>query len=214
MTTTIFEAIAAGDAAGVQRIIETAPEAARERDEQGVPAIMFALYRWQLAIAELLRAHAGPLDIFEAAAVGDAPRVITLLDEDAALANSYAADGFTPLHFAAFFAREDVARALLERGADVHAVTRNNMTNQPLHAAAAGGSVEICHMLLEKGANVNARQQGGYTALHEAAHRADLQMIDLFLSAGADRSLQADDGKTARDMALEVNELETAEKLR
>jgi ankyrin repeat protein len=213
MSTQLFEAIAAGDLSVVRRILAESPETGRARNEQGVSAVMFALYRWQHAIAEALRPHAGPLDVFEAAAIGDAARISELLDGDATLLSAYAADGFTPLHFAAFFAREDAARVLVERGADVHAVTRNDMANQPLHAAAAGGSVEICRMLIERAADVNAQQQGGYAPLHEAAHRADIAMIDLFLAAGADKTATADDGKTPRDMAVEVGEGPAAEKL-
>jgi ankyrin repeat protein len=213
MSSELWDAIAAGDLAAVRRIVAERPAAARARNDQGVSAVMFALYRWQHAIAAELRPHAGPLDVFEAAAIGDAERVAELLASDPSLAGVYAPDGFTPLHLAAFFARDDAARTLIARGAEVGAVSRNQMTNQPLHAAAAGGSVEICRLLLENGADVNARQQGGYTPLHEAAHRADLEMIDLFLEAGAEKAAKSDDGKTPRDMAVDVGEGPAAEKL-
>lgn len=199
----MFEAIANGDIEAVRRLVDADHTVARAHNEQGVSAIMFALYRWQHDIVEVLRPHAAPLDAFEAAAAGDAARLRELLAADPAIAKAYAADGFTALHLAAFFSRQDAARALVDCGADVLAVTRNDMANQPLHAAAAGGSVAICELLVKRGADVNAKQHGGYTPLHEAAHRADVAMIDLVLAAGADRSITTDDGKTARDMALE-----------
>jgi ankyrin repeat protein len=168
-----------------------------------VSALMMALYMGRRDIADAIRAKCGDLDVFEAAAYGEPERLRALLDEQPPLAAAYASDGFTPLHFAGFFNQEAAADVLLERGAPVDAVTRNDMANQPLHAASAGGNASICAKLIAAGADVNARQQGGFTPLHEAAHRDDVAMVDLYLRSGADRSLHADDGKTALDIARE-----------
>ena len=44
-------------------------------------------------------------------------------------------------------------------------------------------------MLIAAGADVNATQHGGYTPLHEAAQHGDVEMVELFLSAGADPTI-------------------------
>src|SRR5262245_59719110 len=164
---------------------------------------MMALHMGRRDIADATRAKSGDLDVFEAAAYGDPVRLKALLEDTPSLVGAPASDGFTPLHFAGFFNQEDAADVLLERGAPVDAVTRNDMANQPLHAAAAGGNVSICEKLLAAGADVNARQHGGITPLHEASHRGDLPMVEVYLRSGADRALIADDGKTALDIARE-----------
>ena len=199
----IFDAIQAGDSAAVEAAIATDPAEARARNPANVSALMMALYMGRRDIADTIRAKAGDLDVFEAAAYGEPERLRALLDEMPTLVGAYASDGFTPLHFAGFFSQEAAAEVLLERGAPVAAVTRNDMANQPLHAAAAGGNLRICEKLLAAGADVNARQHGGFTALHEAAHRGDAAMVELYLRSGADKSLLADDGKTALDIARE-----------
>jgi ankyrin repeat protein len=51
-------------------------------------------------------------------------------------------------------------------------------------------------MLLARGAQVNARQQGGWTPLHPAAHNGDGELARLLLNNSADPNLASDDGKT------------------
>ena len=65
--------------------------------------LMQAVYRGdEERVGELLAAEP-ELDVFEAAAVGKTDRLRELLDEDPALANAWADDGFQPLGLASFF---------------------------------------------------------------------------------------------------------------
>jgi ankyrin repeat protein len=194
----IFDAIQHGDRAAVEA---TLPGEARARNPAGVSALMMALYMSRRDMADAIRAHAGDLDVFEAASYGDSQRLTALVDGDASLLGAYSTDGFTPLHFAGFFNQEAAADVLLARGAPVDAVTRNDMANQPLHAAAAGGNVSICRKLIAAGADVNARQHGGFTPLHEAVLRGDRAMVELYIESGADVSLSDNEGKTALAIA-------------
>lgn len=59
------------------------------------------------------------------------------------------ADGFTPLHWAAFCNRSEVARQLIDHGADVNAVAENDSRVRPLHGAAASGANKVVSRLLE-----------------------------------------------------------------
>jgi hypothetical protein len=56
---------------------------------------------------------------------------------------SLRSDGFSPLHFAAFFRRPRAAAASIGRGAPVDATGTGWMIGTPLHSAAAGGHVEV-----------------------------------------------------------------------
>jgi len=64
-------------------------------------------------------------------------------------------DGWTGLHFAIFSGADDVARLLIEKGANVNAIADDGTT--PLILAAKNDSVFIAKLLLEKKANVNWR---------------------------------------------------------
>ena len=61
-------------------------------------------------------AHVGALDVFEAAALGEVDRLREILDGEPTSATAYSGDGFTALHFAAFFGGPEAAELLLERG--------------------------------------------------------------------------------------------------
>jgi ankyrin repeat protein len=137
-----------------------------------------------------------------------------ILDSDPRLANASSADGFTPLHFAAFFGEESVARVLLEHHADAGAVANNPMQVTPLHSAAAARNLAIVRALLEHGAPVNARQQKGWTALHAAAQHGDKPMVELLLKYGASPNAKNDDGYTPDEVADEKGHLDVAERLR
>lgn len=197
----IFEAIRAGDDARVTSLLAANPASAGARDDAGVSAIMQAVYQRRSAIVDLLRAQAGELDIFEAAALGDATRLRSLLRDHPDLICTYSADGFTPLHFACFFSQPAAAEELLKNGADPNAVATNGSKLAVINSAAASSNAELVKMLLREGANPDSQQAGGFTALHAAAQHNNTEMIQALLDGGADVSLRADDGKTAVDMA-------------
>ena len=190
---TIFDSIRAGDIDAVRAAIKADAGAAAIREESGLSAVRAALYVGKQDVADVLLEAAPELDVFDAAAVGDVDRLTEVLDADGDLIGAWSEDGFTPLHLAAFFNRGKAVRLLLDRGADVGAVARNDMKVQPLHSAAAAGSREIVAALLRAGADVNARQEGGYTPLMAAEQRHDEDMARLLMDHGAEESAQVPD---------------------
>ena len=95
----------------------------------------------------------------------------------------------------------NVARLLLEHGADVNARTNDGST--PLHVAAGSGSVEAIHVLLEHGADANARKNDDTTPLHEAARNGRAEAIRVLLEHGADANARKnDDTTTLHEAAL------------
>jgi uncharacterized protein len=164
---------------------------------------MQALYEGRTEEAQAVAESRSDLDVFEAAAIGDVERLRELLEGDAALANAWSEDGFTPVHFAAFFGHPDAAKLLIERGADLEARSKNEqfaLDAAALHSAAAAGQLEVCRILLDAGADVNAVQHGGYTALLDAAANKNQELIDFLLERGADRSARLDDGRGVDDL--------------
>jgi uncharacterized protein len=142
-------------------------------------------------LAELL-AGDPELDVFEAAAVGRTDRLRELLDAGPPCVGAWSADGFTPLHLAAYFGHADGVRLLLQRGADVAAVARNPLAVQPLNSACASREaaprVPIARLLLDAGADPNAESEGaGVRPLDAAVANGDEELAELLRERGASR---------------------------
>ena len=210
----LVEAVNAGDAERVRAILVDDAFLVAARDTAGVSVLMLARYRFDRDVTDALLAADPELDVFEAAALGYVDRLRERLLDDPGAASAFSPDGFTALHFAAFFGKAEAAKVLLEHGASVDVYTRNPFANQPLHAAAAGRHIEVCRVLLAAGADVNATQHGGFTPLHEAAQHGDAEMTELFLSAGADPSSLTDAGETAADLAAAAGHADLAGRIR
>lgn len=214
MDAALFDAVRSKDDAHVRQLLAGAPSLAHARDAQGMRILRFAIYmRAAQAIAALLAAGAEP-DIHEACCLGDAARVRDLATQQPALLHEPASDGPLPLHLAAHFGQREIAKLLLELGADVDALAGGVFANRPLHAAAAGRSHEAIALLLEAGADPDARDRNGYTALHIAAANGLAPAVGLLLAHGASREARGADGRTPLDFALERKHAEAAALLR
>lgn len=197
----VVSAAQSGDIDKLRALLRDDPSLASVRDASGVSALMHAYYCRQAGAAELLLSAASSLDIFEATAAGKDDKVVAILKTNPDAAKSWSADGFTALHFAAFFNRPEIARDLIRHGADVAAVAKNPMKVMPLHSAAAAHSGEIVRLLLENGAPPSVPQEGGWAPLHQAALIGDQEMVKILLRHGADPQLRTNDGKSASEMA-------------
>jgi ankyrin repeat protein len=209
----LIAAVKGGDAARVAEIVALEPALSSAHDVDGVSALMLARYRLDRAVTDALLLGDPELDVYESAAMGYVDRLRERLDEDASLANARSTDGFSALHFAAFFGKPEAARILLEAGARVDAYAENEIRVQPLHSAAASRHLEVCRLLLAAGADVNARQEGGFVPLHAAAHNGDPEMVELFLSAQADPGAATDAGQTPAAIAEAAGHLDVARRL-
>ena len=210
----MITAVTTDDAARVAELVAEDPALASARDRDGVSVLMLSRYRFDRGTTDALLAADPDLDVFEATALGYIDRLRERLDEDPSRAVAWSTDGFTALHFAAFFGKAEAARTLIDAGAMVDAVSGNEMRVQPLHSAAAGRHHEVCRLLIASGADVNATQQHDFTPLHAAAQHGDDELVELFLSAGADPSARTDAGDTAADIAEAAGHVDVARRLR
>lgn len=199
--TALFEAIAQDDAEAVDALLAKAPALLNATSERQESPLLAAIYRRAWHAAERLLAAGARHDAFTASATGDVAILPALLDADPGVVARVSADGWTPLHLAAFFGHPGAARELLDRGADVGARSSNTTDNQPLHAAAVQGHAGVVDLLLSRGANADAVAAAGYTALMLAAANGHAGVVDTLLARGARTDLRETGGRDARALA-------------
>ena len=196
----VIAAVKAGDVPALERALAREPELAGA-SEDGISAVRLALYHRQPAALEALLAAQPPLDGLDLAALGWTEDLHRALAADPELVSRRSPDGFTALHYAAFFGGAEAVELLLAAGADPHAVTDNEAHLRPLHSAAAARDAAAAQHLLDAGADPDAQQAGGYTALHAAAQHDDEALASTLLRHGADPTVRTDDGADAAALA-------------
>src|SRR2546428_4069024 len=155
-TAAFIDAIKAGEFERVKAMVSADPTLIDARGRTGESAILTAVYHRQKEIVNLLVARGATLSLFEASAAGEVERVERLVASDPSAVNTYSADGWTPLHLAAFFGHTKIAELLLAHDADVTARSRNTNGNTPLHAALAGNHKMVAGLLIGQGAGGQA----------------------------------------------------------
>jgi ankyrin repeat protein len=110
------------------------------------------------------------------------------------------------LHTCAEKGHLDVARDLIEAGADVNAKDNEGLT--PLYMCALGGHVEVARALIEAGADVNAKKDNGVTPLHMCAYTGHLEVSRALIEKGADVNTKEDDGVTPLYVCSQEGHLE------
>jgi hypothetical protein len=127
--------------------------------------------------------------LLEAAADGDAASAAALLASGASADARHAPGGDTPLMRAARRGHMEVARVLLDAGADASAQRADDFT--PLILAVFYGHETIARLLVERGADPAMRTKLGTTAKGWAAARGFAGMVPMLREAEASRA-QAD----------------------
>ena len=207
-----IDAIKAGEFERVKAMVSEDPTLIDARSRTGDSAILTAVYHRQKDIVNLLVARGASLSLFEACAAGELERVERTLTPSTI--NAFSADGWTPLHLAAYFGHPKVAEMLLAQDADVAARSRNSNGNTPLHAALAGNHQLVAGLLIGRGADVNAADANGWRPLHLAAANNNLDAINALISQGADVTAGNGEGSTPLSIAQEKNHREAAALLR
>ena len=91
------------------------------------------------------------------------------------------------------YAYTEVARALLNAGAYIDAVQREQRT--PLHLVSAHGHVDVARILLNRNANMEAKDFEFWRPLHLASRHGRLEVARLLVQHGAAFDVAVDNGR-------------------
>lgn len=132
----------------------------------------------------------------DAAMNGDRDGIRAMLKAKADV-NVSQGDGMTALHWAAFKDDVEMARILVQAGANVKAVTRNNSL-APITFAARNGSAPMLEVLLKAGANASTTDANGTTTLMHAALAGNAEAVKVLINSGAEvNAKELQNGQTA-----------------
>lgn len=139
-------------------------------------------------------------EIHDAVSDNNIERVKISLEADPSLLNSLDDNNMTPLNTAALNGKSEIAKFLLEKGADISIGDIDN--SQPIHCAAISGDIQVAELLLAHGADVNEKDNNGATPLTFATGRGHLEMIGYLVEHGADVNAQNHEGLTFLHIAV------------
>jgi len=199
---TLLTAIRSKDCDSIMTLLAGDPSLVASRATGGESLVLHACYTGAPELADLL--HPGrPLDACEAAALGDVHALRTAIENDDDARVRRSSDGWSPLHLAAFFGRDEAVTLLIDHGAPLDAHSTNALRNSPLHAALSGATLPVLvRRLVFAGADVTARDAHGHTPLHLAASRGSDVLCDLFIARGAGAHALSEDRSTPAMLAF------------
>jgi len=197
----VFKAIDVADMDGLKKILDSDPNLAASKSNDGLSAVLFTLYIDKPDLADLLLSYKPALDLFDLSALGAAAQLSALLATEPKSIHEYSGDGFTALHVASYFGHAEVVTLLLDQGADVNKVAMNGSGLTALQSAVSRGNDDVVKTLLEFNADVDVKMLGGFTSLMMAGAMGAQGLVELLLENGADKTLVSDDGRDAASFA-------------
>jgi ankyrin repeat protein len=185
-----FRAVQIDDARTVQALLNKGVNPNTLNPVGGEPALVVALREGSMRVADVLVAHPatrvdapamnGNTALMMAAFKKNLPAVQALVSRGAAVSRR---PGWTPLHYAAASGDVDIARFLVEHGAEVDAVSPPASGRYtPLMMAAREGQEAAALFLLKQGANPLLTNSEGLTAA-QIAQRANQTSIAAAIGA-------------------------------
>lgn len=134
------------------------------------------------------------------AAANNHDHILDFLTQNNVSVEEYSNDGFTPLHIAIYFGKENAYHYLAKIVAHINQPlkVKNNFYFQgfyPLHLAAFSDHISLLSISQQE---INQQIEGGYfasyTPLHLAAKRKATDSVEFLINAGADIRMKTNQG--------------------
>jgi len=154
-----FEAAASGQVSRLQELLGAQPDQIDNFSPDGFQALGLAAFFGQVAAARWLSVHGSQVNMPSR----NAMRVM-------------------PLHSAVAARNVEIARALIDHGADVNAAQNDDFT--PLMAAAQNGQLEMIELLLAHGARPDVKRANGQSATDFAREGGHSEAVELLRQRG------------------------------
>src|SRR5258706_7043100 len=139
-----------GNLARVRELLDVHPATLNLKAPWNETAIEAATQMGDKPIIELLIGRGAPVDFFTACVLGRMADVKADLEADPSRVNARGVHDLPALYFAAIGGDLEIARRLLDGGADVNAKAESAA---PIHGAVMGGNAAMVRLLLEHGAD-------------------------------------------------------------
>jgi ankyrin repeat protein len=127
----------------------------------------------------------GPITLSDAAQYDCAATALALIEPAGSIpgvdVNAPDDDGNIPLVVAAEYNSVNVARMLIDSGADIDSASGSTL----LHIAAWNNSLDVFTLLIDRGADIDAKDKDRITPLREAALNNSLDVARLLIDSGA-----------------------------
>ena len=197
--TPLMTAARSGDLETVEQLLQHGADVNAAEHERGQTALMWAVAQRHADVASLL--------IDSDADLHARSEVWYQLENTAGNTNPsgnfrMAHGGSTPLLFAAHNGDVETVRMLVAAGADVNDVAASGTSALVIAAHSGHGPLGI--FLLEQGADPNAAG-AGYTALHAAVLRSQVELVEVLLEHGADLNAVVEHGTPGRRFSADYS---------
>ena len=197
--TPLMAAARSGNVRTVEQLLAHGADVDVREHERGQTALMWAVAQRHADVARVLIGNGADLDA--------RTKVYYQLENTAGNTNpsgnfQMAHGGSTPLLFTARNGDVETAKVLIEAGADVNDTLAAGTS--ALVVAAHSGHGPFAIYLLEQGADPNAAK-AGYTALHAAVLRSQIELVDALLDHGADPNALVEHGTPGRRFSADYS---------
>jgi ankyrin repeat protein len=226
----LLTAVARGDLARVKALVEGRPDLVKEEEARDQSPLTWAAGHNHPEVLTWLIDHGADINYHNnyegsvlsvAAWEGHIDIARILLDRGADIELGAGKDAYgTPLHHACWQGNKEMATLLLDHGAKLESV--DNTDETPLCFAVKEGQTDLVRFLLDRGADPNKggpvasaalencieiaqllldRGAEAGKAIHYAAEKGNLPLVQLLLRYPVDRSLRDDESRTPLHLA-------------
>ena len=158
-----------------------------------------------LFIFILLSTHSFGQSIFDLARSGDEIAMKKLLDEKPNQVNALSDQGLSPFLLAAYRGNNEVAKLLIERGADIHSCFAEGSA---IYGVIYKNNLDILDFMLQKDLNVNDTCQFNQfgTPLDFAMSLRRYEVIERLLKCQVELKMTDQNGKTINELLVLYND--------